>query len=202
MISKKKSALVNWTKGTSQKWVLLWIKHFPASIVLTSSQKNQGPSSYCWWLKSCTSVMGSLSHYLQGFIHPLCRISSINIISIDKMKPLWTALICAVFGYINRTRILSHLTFASLGHFEDDSHRSTRWDNLESFITGKWSYVIIILQQSELNSWLEILEAVLDHSAVPFIVAMRPFGSLSCCRFLWKFQNSTRCVQSYGISNA
>ena len=47
---------------------------------------------------------------------------------------------------------------------------------------------IIILQQSESNSWLEILEGVFDYSAVPFIVAMRPFGSLSCCRFLWKFQ--------------
>ena len=29
--------------------------------------------------KSCTSLIGSLSHYLQGFIHPRwCRISSIN----------------------------------------------------------------------------------------------------------------------------
>ena len=34
---------------------------------------------YCWWLKSCTSCYGSLSHYLQGFIHSRwCRISSVN----------------------------------------------------------------------------------------------------------------------------
>ena len=35
---------------------------------------------YCWWLKSCEPVeVGSLSHYLQGSIHPrLCRISAIN----------------------------------------------------------------------------------------------------------------------------
>ena len=34
---------------------------------------------YCWWLKSYTSWYGSLSHYLQGFIHSRwCRISSIN----------------------------------------------------------------------------------------------------------------------------
>ena len=35
---------------------------------------------YCWWKKSCYPVgVGSLSHYLQGFIHTRrCRISSIN----------------------------------------------------------------------------------------------------------------------------
>ena len=34
---------------------------------------------YCWWKKSCTSWYGTLSHYLQGFIHiGWCRISSIN----------------------------------------------------------------------------------------------------------------------------
>ena len=34
---------------------------------------------YGWWLKPCTSWYGTLSHYLQGFIHPRwCRISSIN----------------------------------------------------------------------------------------------------------------------------
>ena len=34
----------------------------------------------CWWLKSCTSWYGSLSPYLQSFIHPrgLFGISSIN----------------------------------------------------------------------------------------------------------------------------
>ena len=35
-----------------------------------NSQQNQ-TWWYCWWLKSCTPVeVGSLSHYLQGFIHP------------------------------------------------------------------------------------------------------------------------------------
>ena len=35
--------------------------------------------TYCWWKKSCTSWYGSLSHYLQGFIHPrLFGISSIK----------------------------------------------------------------------------------------------------------------------------
>ena len=36
--------------------------------------------TYCWWKKSCTSWIGSLSHYLHGFIHPrwLFGISSIN----------------------------------------------------------------------------------------------------------------------------
>lgn len=34
---------------------------------------------------------------------------------------------------------------------------------------------------------MEILEGGFDHSAVPFIVMMRPFV-LSCCRFPWKFQ--------------
>ena len=41
--------------------------------------------TYCWWLSSCTSwyvVYHSLSHCLQGFIHPRwCRISSINSMS-------------------------------------------------------------------------------------------------------------------------
>ena len=36
--------------------------------------------TYCWWKKSGSPVeVGSLSHYLQGFVHPRwCRISSIN----------------------------------------------------------------------------------------------------------------------------
>ena len=25
---------------------------------------------YCWWKKSCTQLIGSVSHYLQPFIHP------------------------------------------------------------------------------------------------------------------------------------
>ena len=35
---------------------------------------------YCWWPKSGQPVeVGSLSHYLQGFVHPRwCRISAIN----------------------------------------------------------------------------------------------------------------------------
>ena len=40
---------------------------------------------YCWWFRNpaFTSWYGSLSHYLQGFIHPWwCRISSINSISV------------------------------------------------------------------------------------------------------------------------
>ena len=35
--------------------------------------------TYCWWKKSCTIWHGSLSYYLQGFIHPRwCKVSSIN----------------------------------------------------------------------------------------------------------------------------
>ena len=36
--------------------------------------------SYCWWFRNPAPVeVGSVSHYLQGFIHPRwCRISSIN----------------------------------------------------------------------------------------------------------------------------
>ena len=37
-------------------------------------------SSYCWWKKSCHQLIGSSSHYLQGFLHSrwLFAISSIN----------------------------------------------------------------------------------------------------------------------------
>ena len=37
--------------------ILLWTNRSP-------------PPTYCWWKKSHTSWYGSLSHYLQGFIHP------------------------------------------------------------------------------------------------------------------------------------
>ena len=41
------------------------------------------PTHYCWWLKSGVhQLIGSISHYLQGFIHSRwCRISSINSIT-------------------------------------------------------------------------------------------------------------------------
>ena len=51
---------------------------------------------YCWWKKSCTSWYGSLSHYLQGFIHVRwCRNSSINsrwcyVSWKGRFPPLWS----------------------------------------------------------------------------------------------------------------
>ena len=45
------------------------------------SRKNCNIHSYCWWKKSGVNQLigNSLSHYLQGFIHPRwCRISSMN----------------------------------------------------------------------------------------------------------------------------
>ena len=40
----------------------------------------QGRKTYCWWKKCCWPVeVGTLSHCLQGFIHPRwCKLSSIN----------------------------------------------------------------------------------------------------------------------------
>ena len=50
------------------------------------SQAVQNPSmKYCWWKKSCTSwkVVGSLSHYLQGFIHHRWLFGSSSIYSMS-----------------------------------------------------------------------------------------------------------------------
>ena len=49
-----------------------------------------GTWKYCWWLKSSQPVeVGSLSHYVRGFIHPWwCRISAINSIPVEQEKNL------------------------------------------------------------------------------------------------------------------
>jgi len=47
--------------------------------------------------KSCTSGYGSLSHYLQGFIHPRwCRISSINSSNTGKSGKLGYSLLISL----------------------------------------------------------------------------------------------------------
>ena len=45
--------------------VILLMGKKPAALEVAFEVVN-----YCWWLKSCTRKIGSLSQYLQGFIHP------------------------------------------------------------------------------------------------------------------------------------
>ena len=59
---------------------------FPENMSTSSSCG--GFNTTCWWKESCYPVeVGSLSHYLQGFVHPrrLLGISSINTINIKQV---------------------------------------------------------------------------------------------------------------------
>ena len=48
-----------------------WTKLSPLDATWCSTVADNLHTSYCWWLKSCTSWgNGSLSHYLQSFIYP------------------------------------------------------------------------------------------------------------------------------------
>ncbi len=91
--SKKCKALCSWWPLTTN-YIIIVINTF--IIVVFSSfislflSKKQYP--YCWWKKSCTSLIWKIAHYLQGFIHVrwLFGISAINNIILPTISDLQT----------------------------------------------------------------------------------------------------------------
>ena len=71
---RKSRVDVRWCEFSSRPVKSLESRKAP----IKPKQKQRLILTYCWWRKS-GQFIGSLSHYLQGFIHPRwCRISSIN----------------------------------------------------------------------------------------------------------------------------